>query len=52
MLKIYGEDWLSSLTTFMLASDKEKMIDQVKAIKEAIHDGITEKHLRDTFKEK
>lgn len=50
LLKIYGEDWLTSLTTFMLSADKDVMEEQITEIKKAIHDGITEKHLKGTFK--
>ena len=36
LLKIFGEDWLIKLTTFVLAANKETMIDQIEAIKEVI----------------
>lgn len=36
LLKIFGEEWLSMLTSFMLAADKNAIEGQIKAIKDAI----------------
>jgi len=36
LLKVFGEEWLSKLTTFMLAADKETIQAQVEALKDAI----------------
>jgi len=36
LLKVFGEEWLSKLTTFMLAADKDTIQAQVDALKEAI----------------
>lgn len=43
LLKIFGEDWLSQLTTFILASDKETMEDQIKAIKDVVNKAFKNK---------
>ncbi|MFA7220335.1 MAG: YkgJ family cysteine cluster protein [Synergistaceae bacterium] len=43
LLKILGEEWLSQLTTFILAADREIMEDQIKAM-----DGV----MRENFKTK
>jgi len=50
LLKIYGEEWLASLTTFMLASDRSVIEEQIKEVNKAIRAGITEKQLTDIFK--
>lgn len=36
LLKVFGEEWLSKLTSFMLAADKETIQEQVDALKEVI----------------
>jgi len=36
LLKVFGEIWLSKLTSFMLAADKETIQAQVEALKEVI----------------
>jgi len=36
LLKIFGEQWLSNLTTFMLAADKDMLIEQIDALKDAV----------------
>jgi len=36
LLKIFGEDWLVSLTTFMLAADKKMMEEQITLLQNAI----------------
>lgn len=36
LLKIYGEKWLSLLTTFMMAATKEMMVDQIEQLNKAI----------------
>jgi Fe-S-cluster containining protein len=36
LLKIFGEEWLSNLTSFMLAADKETIQAQVEALKQVI----------------
>lgn len=36
LLKVFGEDWLIKLTTFMLAANKDIILDQIKALKDVI----------------
>lgn len=36
LFKVFGEDWLIKLTTFMLAAKREVIEDQVKALKDAV----------------
>jgi len=36
LLKIFGETWLSDLTTFMLAANKDMLVEQVEALKDAV----------------
>lgn len=43
LLKIFGEDWLSKLTSFMLAADRDTIEAQVEALKVV----ITEKFAKD-----
>jgi Fe-S-cluster containining protein len=43
LLKILGEDWLSQLTTFILAADKTTMEDQIEALKGVIQDNFKDK---------
>jgi Fe-S-cluster containining protein len=43
LLKILGEEWLSQLTSFILAADKEIMEDQIKALKEVIRENFKNK---------
>ena len=43
LLKILGEEWLSQLTTFILAANRETMDDQIKALKEVIRDNFKDK---------
>ena len=40
LLKILGEDWLSQLTTFILAADRETMEEQLKALKSVVRDNF------------
>jgi Fe-S-cluster containining protein len=43
LLKILGEDWLSQLTAFILAADRETMEDQIVALKDVIRDNFKDK---------
>lgn len=36
LLKVFGEDWLSMLTTFMMSADKDQMIDQVAQLRKVV----------------
>jgi len=36
LYKVFGEDWLIKLTTFMLAANRKVIEDQVKALKDAV----------------
>jgi len=40
LLKIFGEEWLSMLTTFMLSATKEQMQDQMLVLKDAISESF------------
>jgi len=40
LLNIFGEDWLSQLTTFILAADRKTMEEQIEAIKTVIRDNF------------
>jgi Fe-S-cluster containining protein len=40
LLKILGEEWLSQLTTFILAANRETMEDQIVALKEVVRDNF------------
>lgn len=43
LLKILGEDWLSQLTSFILAADRETMEAQIEALKDVLRDNFQEK---------
>lgn len=36
MLKIFGEEWLSMLTTFMMAATKEQLVEQLEVLKDTV----------------
>lgn len=36
LFKVFGEEWLVNLTTFMLAANKDVLVEQVEALKEAV----------------
>lgn len=38
LLKVFGEDWLTMLTSFILAATKDQMVDQIEQIKAVIKD--------------
>jgi Fe-S-cluster containining protein len=38
LLKVFGEEWLSSLTTFMLGASKEIIIDQMEQLKKIVRE--------------
>jgi Fe-S-cluster containining protein len=40
LLKVFGEDWLSMLTTFMMSASKEQMEDQVEQLRLVIVDDL------------
>lgn len=44
LLKVYGEEWLGSLTAFMMASDREAMEDQIEQFKIAIKSVFSDKN--------
>ena len=46
LLKVFGDQWLSMLTTFMMSADRAQMEDQVIQVRKAIHDTLN----IDTFK--
>lgn len=43
LLKILGEDWLSQLTTFILAADRKTMEEQIEALKEVFRENFKNK---------
>lgn len=46
LLKIYGEEWLSLLTTFMLSADKDTIKNQYELIQDAIRNSLKEKDIK------
>jgi Fe-S-cluster containining protein len=40
LLKVFGEDWLTMLTTFMMSATKEEMIDQVEQLKKVMDETL------------
>jgi len=43
LLKILGEDWLSQLTTFILAADRQTMESQLESLKVVVRDNFGDK---------
>lgn len=39
LLKVFGEDWLSKLTAFMMSANKEQLEDQIEQINKAVREG-------------
>jgi len=50
LLKVYGEEWMVMLTTFILAATREQMEDQIVKLKTAIMDAFSKKDLPDIGK--
>lgn len=40
MFKVFGEEWLSMLTTFMMAATKEQLEDQLKQLKDTVRNSF------------
>jgi len=45
LLKIFGDDWLTMLTTFMMSATREQMEDQVQKLREVIEQKIADGEL-------
>lgn len=50
LLKIYGEDWLSKLTAFIMAADKETMQDQLEQIIKAMKESFLKNGVPDVIR--
>jgi Fe-S-cluster containining protein len=40
LIKIFGEEWLSMLTTFMMSADREQMEDQIEQLRIVVQDTL------------
>ena len=40
LLKVFGEDWLTMLTTYMMSATKEQMLDQVEQLKKVMEETL------------
>ncbi len=41
LLKVFGEDWLSMLTAFMIKATREQILDQVEALRKAVRQNLS-----------
>jgi Fe-S-cluster containining protein len=46
LLKVFGEEWLSMLTSFMLAADKKTMLEQIEILKEKVHESFSKNMIK------